>query len=190
MKTACLLALLPISILHSATQDQASAALHSFVEAHCVECHDSETKKGGLDLTALKLDAASFDAWVQVHDRVQAGEMPPEKKPRPAAKELDAAMTSLSQQLVAMDTAREQREGRTGLRRLSRVEFENTLRDVLALPALRVAHELPADGKAHGFDRSPAALDFSFVHLAKHVAAVDAALNAATPAFVEKPPVF
>jgi hypothetical protein len=190
MKTACLLALLPLSILHGATQDQASAALHSFVEAHCVECHDSETKKGDLDLTALKLDSAGFDAWVQVHDRVRAGEMPPEKKPRPAAKEVHAAMKSLSQQLVAMDTAREQREGRTGLRRLSRVEFENTLRDVLALPALRVAHELPADGKAHGFDRSPAALDFSFVHLAKHVAAVDAALNAATPAFVEKPPVF
>ena len=190
MKTTSLLAMLPLSILHSAVQDQPSAALHSLIEAHCVEYHDRETKKGGLDLTALKLDAAGFDAWVQVHDRVRAGEMPPEKKPRPAAKKLDAAMASLSQQLVAMDAAREQRDGRSRLRRLNRVEFENTLRDLLALPALKVKDSLPEDGKSHGFDRLAGALDMSFVHMESYLAAVDKALNEALCPFPEQPPVF
>lgn len=190
MKTASLLALLPLSILHGAAQDQPSAALHSLIETHCIECHDSKTKKGGLDFTALKLDATSFNAWVQVHDRVQAGEMPPEKKPRPAAKELDAAMATLSQQLVALDTTREQRDGRSRLRRLNRVEFENTLRDLLALPALKVKDSLPEDGKSHGFDRLAGALDMSFVHMESYLAAVDKALNEALCPFPERPPVF
>src|SRR5712671_4212615 len=57
-----------------------------FVEQQCVECHDADTKKGGLDLTALKFDPANstnFSSWVLVHDRVSNGEMPPKKKPRP-----------------------------------------------------------------------------------------------------------
>src|SRR5688500_17277079 len=57
-----------------------------FLEKHCFECHDAEVKKGGLDLTALKFDLANsttFSTWVLIHDRVNNGEMPPKKKPRP-----------------------------------------------------------------------------------------------------------
>ncbi len=53
-----------------------------------MECHDTETKKGGLDLSSLKFDPASpanFEEWVKVYDKVKADEMPPPKKPRPAA---------------------------------------------------------------------------------------------------------
>lgn len=185
-----MLALLPLSALHSATKAQPDASVHAFFEEHCVECHDSETKKGGLDLTTLKLDAAGFETWVKVHDRVCSGEMPPAKKPRPAAKDLDAAMASLSKELIAADKSREQRDGRSRLRRLNRVEFENTLRDLLALPALKVKDSLPEDGKSHGFDRLAGALDMSFVHMESYLAAVDKALNEALCPFVERPPVF
>src|SRR6266542_1437068 len=54
-----------------------------FLEQYCVECHDADTKKGGLDLTSLKFDPAdstNFSRWVLVHDRVSNGEMPPKKK--------------------------------------------------------------------------------------------------------------
>jgi hypothetical protein len=190
LKTACILALLRLSVLHSVAKDGQYPVLHSFVEAHCTDCHDADTKKGGLDLTALKLDAAGFEEWVKVHDRVRAGEMPPKKKPQPAARELDAAMASLSKQLVAMDSAREQRDGRSRLRRLNRVEFENTLRDLLGLPALKVKDSLPEDGKSHGFDRLAGALDMSFVHMESYLAAVDKALNEALCPFPERPPVF
>ena len=51
--------------------------------------------KGGLDLTALKpdfADAENFARWVKVHDRIESGEMPPKKKPRPPADETAAAI--------------------------------------------------------------------------------------------------
>ncbi len=86
--------------------------------------------------------------------------------------------------------AKEQRDGRARLRRLNRVELENTLRDLLALPALKVKESLPEDGKSHGFDRLAGALDMSFVHMDAYLAAVDKALNAALCPLPEKPPVF
>jgi len=162
-------------------------------EQHCIECHDAGTKQGGLDLTGLTLrldDKDNFAIWEKIHDAVLHDEMPPKKNPRPTEAERLSILTDLEAKLNTADALRQRNEGRTGVRRLSRVEFENTLRDLLAVPGLRVLNELPADGKAYGFDRSPAALDVSFVHLAKHLAAVDSALDAATPAFADKPPVF
>ena len=54
----------------------------NFVQKHCIECHDADTKKGGLDLTALKSDFAArenFARWEKVFDRVSRGEMPPRR---------------------------------------------------------------------------------------------------------------
>src|SRR5882672_6690312 len=78
--------------------------VQAFLQKHCAECHDAETKKGGLDLTALRFDSANatnFSQWVLVHDRVLAGEMPPKKKARPAESELAAFTQSLSASLAA-----------------------------------------------------------------------------------------
>jgi hypothetical protein len=173
--------------------DATSSPVRTFLEQSCFDCHDTDTKKGQLDLSALLFDGNNpdiFATWVKVHDRVRAGEMPPPKEPRPNPGDLDRAMSALAHDLTAADTTRQEREGRGGIRRLSRVEFENSLRDLLGLPGLRLLTELPADGKSHGFDRAAGALDFSFVHMESYLAAVDKALNEATPAFVERPPVF
>jgi hypothetical protein len=164
----------------------------AFLEMYCFDCHDAESKKGGLDLSALTVkldDPTIFAEWVKVHDRVRAGEMPPAKKSRPEAKKLDTAMSALAKELTAADGARQQRDGRARLRRLNRVEFENSLRDLLAMPALKLKDSLPEDGKAHGFDRLADALDISFVHIESYLAAVDKALNAALCPLPEPPPV-
>jgi len=164
----------------------------AFFEKHCYDCHDADTQKGNLDLTALpaKLDDANtFNTWMKVHDRVRDGEMPPAKKPRPDVRELDGAMSALAKELTAADELRQRRDGRAHLRRLNRVEFENSLRDLLAMPALKLKDSLPMDGKAHGFDRLADALDISFVHLESYLAAVDKALNAALCPLPQAPPV-
>ena len=47
----------------------------AFLQKHCAECHDAETKKGNLDLTALRTDFSKdeeFGRWVKVYDRVLA----------------------------------------------------------------------------------------------------------------------
>lgn len=165
----------------------------AFFKQHCTACHDSATHEGGLDLTSLKPDFAdphAFERWVRVYDRISSGEMPPAGETRPPQADVAAVTSALGDELMRADRARLDRDGRTGVRRLSRVEFEWTLRDLLGLPGLRIQSDLPADGKSDGFDRSADALDFSFIHMERYLAAVDAALDAATPAFAEKPPVF
>ena len=49
----------------------------AFLEQHCYDCHDGETKKGDLDLTSLTFDAQHLDLLIKVHDVVERGEMPP-----------------------------------------------------------------------------------------------------------------
>ena len=64
----------------------AIAALPPLLEKHCVECHDTETKKGDFDLTALKPELTNpqvFAQCVKVYDQTASGEMPPAKKTRP-----------------------------------------------------------------------------------------------------------
>ena len=118
------------------------------MDKNCFECHDAETKKGGLDLTALKFDLANmtnFSKWVLVHDRVVAGEMPPKKRARPEAGELTSFTQSLAASLVAAEQARIAMEGRATQRRLNRYEYENALRDLLHAPWLQVRDSLPED---------------------------------------------
>src|SRR4051794_26200648 len=97
-------------------------ATKTFIQKHCIACHDAETKKGDLDLTALPYDYTkpeTFARWVKVHDKIASGEMPPKKKPRPAADELATVTKSLHDGLVAAEQARIAGEVRTGVRRLT-----------------------------------------------------------------------
>ncbi len=164
-----------------------------FFEQHCYDCHDADEKKGGLDLTslALKLDErANFEMWVKVHDAIESGEMPPMKKARPPVAETKALLADLDAKLIAADEARMAKAGgRAVFRRLTRVEYENAVRDLLALPHLEIKELLPADGSRHGFDKVGDALDLSHVQLAKYLEAADHALDAAIATRATPPPV-
>lgn len=157
------------------------AALTTFLDQHCTECHDSDVKKAGLDLTEAKWqldDRASFDLWVNVHDRMQKGEMPPAKKPRPDKAELGKALLSLNEPLHAASAALQQKQGRTLARRLNRIEYENTLHDLLGID-IPLAALLPEDTPMHGFDTVAEGLRFSQLQIEKYLEAADEALNAA-----------
>ena len=153
-----------------------------FFESHCTECHDADTHKGNLDLTALKqdfADAENFARWVKVFERTESGEMPPKKKPRPDSKELKAVTAWLNDSLVKADRARLDAGSRTGVRRLTRSEYENTMRDLFDMPGIALQAGLPSDGSAHGFDNNSDALDISHVNLARYIDAADKTLDMA-----------
>jgi hypothetical protein len=166
-------------------------ASRQFLEQYCVECHDAETKKGGLDLTVLKFELANptnFSRWVLVHDRVRNGEMPPKKKARPDSKEAETFIRSLASSLTETEQARAAKEGRSTRRRLNRYEYENALRDLLHAPWLQVRDSLPEDGEADRFNKIGDALDVSHVQMARYLAAADYALRQAMAPQAERPP--
>jgi len=157
--------------------------ISEFIHSYCLDCHDSETKKGDLDFNALaySVDRASQTKWIRVFDRVTAGEMPPEKKPRPPEHQRIAVLETLEKDL----TQQHQAVKGTVLRRLNRMEYQNTLRDLFGLP-LDVMDILPADDLAHGFDTVGEALGLSEVHLRRYLDAVELAINA-VPLAANKP---
>ncbi|MEY2750600.1 MAG: hypothetical protein RLZZ550_571, partial [Verrucomicrobiota bacterium] len=155
-----------------------AAEPRAFLEKHCFECHDAETKKGGLDLTTLRYDAAKPEKWVLLHDAVAAGEMPPAKrKSQPDPAERAAFVAELGGRLKTDIAAAHPH--RIGLRRLTRQEFENSLKDLLALPRLDITALLPADGRVSGYDKIGSGLDLSPGHLAAYQEAVEKALDVA-----------
>jgi len=175
-----------------ATLIAADAELRGYLETHCFDCHDSTTKKGGLDLESLPMqfDAAErFEKWALVHDRIVAGEMPPKsRKERPSEKENADALKQLDDQLHDADATRIAKTGRALFRRLNAQEYENALRDLLHLPGLRIKHLLPEDERRHGYNKIGQALDLSNVHLNQFMDAADLALTAAIATRSTPPP--
>ena len=154
-----------------------------FLKAHCVECHGPVTKKAGLSLHDLKPDFGDKDAarhWVSVLDKLVSGQMPPPKQERPTPQELQTVTTWLRTGLHAASLAKQQSEGRVVLRRLNRIEYETTLRDLLAT-SIDVKDLLPEDASAAGFDNVSTALEVSSVHLLRYQEAAEKALRSVLP---------
>ncbi len=174
----------------AAARAEVPAGMQPFLEDRCMQCHDADTKKGGLDLDVLGFDlkdAKTFAAWVKVHDRTAEHEMPPKKKPQPKPEEADAFLKALAAPLTAADRERAAREGRSSWRRLNRYEYENTLRDLLEAPWLEVRVMLPEDGEAFRFNKVGEALDVSHVQMARYLGAADYALREVMARQVAKP---
>ena len=157
-----------------------SPSISTFLEGHCLACHNGAAKKGNLDLAALKLDLAAAPGlaiWIKIHDRVEAGEMPPKGAPRPDDAARAAFLKSLSASLRKADAEHIRREGRSVWRRMNRYEYENTLRDLFGSPWLDIREMLPEDGVAHRFNKSGEALSVSHVQMSRYLTAAEYALR-------------
>src|SRR5579864_1065097 len=161
-----------------------------FIGKYCADCHDDASAKSGLDLVHQSTDLGNpntFETWVKVHDKVEAGEMPPKKKPRPEPTDLHAFIAGLTADLSATEDAWIRENGRAMKRRLNRYEYENTVRDLLGLPWIQIKERLPEDGEKYRFNKIGEALDVSYVQLSRYMNTADYALRAAMSEQLEHP---
>lgn len=149
-----------------------------FISRYCIECHGETTQEATLNLASLPQDFANpdhFRRWVKIHDRIASQDMPPRDADQPSDAERSTFLTWLNESLVAFE--RKSKKDVPSLRRLTRAEYENTIRDLFDMPGIALAGSLPADGSAHGFDKHPEALDVSHVNIAKYLEAADHILD-------------
>ncbi len=183
--------LLGASALWAAAPGFGDADATAFTDRYCSSCHNDVDKDGGLDLTTLAFtpsDPANFQVWVKVHDRVAAGEMPPKEKKRPAQADVTNFVAGLSSTLTTTERDVLARDGRALRRRLNRSEYENALRDLLQAPWLLISDQLPEDGEAFRYNKVSTALDVSYVHLTRYMAAADYAMRQAMAVKLAQPP--
>src|SRR5262249_55696296 len=153
----------------------------SFLARHCQVCHSGEKPKGRFDLKQLVPDfaeKAGRERWRAVLEQVQGGQMPPKEKPRPPAQEIKAVADWISRQVARAEAAQQATQGRVVMRRLNRVEYENTIHDLLGV-SLELKELLALDGATDGFDNGGAGLHISSFALARYLEAGDKALSAA-----------
>jgi len=157
-----------------------------FLARHCLGCHAGDKAKGGFRadrLTADLTDAANRERWRDVAERVRSGEMPPDGRPRPPA----ADATVFVQQFEKADAARRAATGRVPLRRLNRVEYEATVRDLLGVE-LDLREFLPPDAAVNGFDTNSAGQHVSSFLMERYLDAAEAALATAVSNSPKAPP--
>src|SRR5438034_1746346 len=142
------------------------AAHSALVSRYCVSCHNDRVKRGDLALDGIVAQDVGQhpDLWEKVVRKMRVRQMPPMGMPRPDEATYDAAIASL-ETLLDRAAAAAPNPGRTAtLRRLTRTEYQNAIRDLLALD-IDVDSLLPADESSYGFDNvtvgdlSPTLLD-------------------------------
>ena len=145
--------------LHAQQSDAASGGAspslghRQFLDRYCVSCHNQRLKTGGLSLEQADVSrpAAQPQLWEKVVRKLNTGLMPPPQLPQPSQADRRATLTWLRASLDA-GAAANLTPGRTEtLRRLTRTEYQNAIRDLLRLE-IDAASLLPADESGHGFD--------------------------------------
>ena len=126
---------------------------------YCITCHNQRMKTAGLTLDTVDVEhpSAGTEIWEKVIRKLRTGSMPPAGLPRPDKTANDAFVTWLE---TSIDRAAVPDPGRPPAHRLNRVEYANTIRDLLGLEIDGKAM-LPADDTGYGFDNIADVLSFS-----------------------------
>src|SRR5262245_35078979 len=177
----CCLGLIGSATLASADAKPTDGPSGRFFQQHCQSCHSGEKPKGDFRVDSLSQifgDKEIREKWLTVVKQLKSGVMPPKDKPRPAADETKALTDWINARVAAAETARNAQQGLAVMRRLNRVEYENTVRDLLQVD-VELKDVLPVDTVPGGFDTSAEALHFSSHLLANYLEAADRVLDAA-----------
>ncbi len=153
LAAAALLFAVPVWAQQTASAPSPNASQRQFLDQYCATCHNESLKTAGLDLVQADLSSlgAQSELWENVARRLHTSAMPPPGALQPAEADRQAILTWLDTSLDAAAAANVN-PGRTEtLRRLNRTEYQNSIRDLLALD-IDAAALLPADESGHGFD--------------------------------------
>lgn len=152
-----------------------------FLAKHCYSCHGGGKAKGDLTLDADRDEQAvekNRRVWENVLEMVRAGEMPPKNRPRPSLQETELALQGIDSVLNKLDCTQARNVGRVTLRRLNRVEYNNTIRDLVGVD-FKPASDFPNDDVGYGFDNIGDVLSLSPLLFEKYLTAAESILEQA-----------
>src|SRR5690349_664045 len=139
------------------------------LEEFCYDCHGEGEKKGKVSFDEFKSHDELLqkrDLWLAVLKNVRAGLMPPEDKARPTPDQRHLLEEWIKRDVFQIDPQNPD-PGRVTIRRLNRVEYRNTMRDLMGYD-FPVNEELPPDDTGYGFDNIGDVLTVSPMLLEKY----------------------
>ncbi len=149
---------------------------------YCYRCHSEGVVKGGVAFdgprseTTLLADRA---LWMKVLKNVRLGIMPPVGKDQPAKDDVARLESWIKRDVFAIDP-QDPDPGRVTIRRLNRVEYRNTIRDLMNFE-FRTDEEFPPDDTGYGFDTIADVLSISPLLMEKYLRAAETIVGKTVP---------
>lgn len=180
--------------LAAAKPDTYQQQIAPFVKKYCVECHGAENAEGGIALHSFDSEASVLKGrkhWEKVLPMLQIEAMPPveDGRARPTHDEFLAVTAWLDDKLFNIDCKINRDPGRVTVRRLNRVEYNNTIRDLLGID-FSPADDFPSDDVGYGFDNIGDVLSVSPLLMEKYLDAAEKisekTINSADPTKAKK----
>ncbi len=180
--------LLPLAVAVVAPMSPAAAAqptplkADAFLARYCVACHGGAMQKAGRRFDDLPLRAGAdlriAERWEQILHQIQLGQMPPAKMPQPSAQERQALTAWIENLLTDARQAAIPGNGRVVHRRLNRLEYLNTIRDLFGFREgdFDPTTAFPADEEVDGLRNIGSALRVSRHHVEQYMSAADQVL--------------
>jgi len=156
-------------------------SVQPILEQYCYECHGDGMSNGGVAFDGLKSgdEILNHDLWSKVMKNLRTGIMPPQKAPHPGAADRKVLEDWVKYEAFGIDPKNPD-PGRVTLRRLNRVEYHNTIRDLMGVD-YNTDEEFPPDDTGYGFDNIGDVLTLSPMLLEKYMIAATAIVEEAVP---------
>jgi len=162
------LSVLPVSLV-------AEDAITRFVDRNCMDCHDADTKKGEFSIEGV-FDPFNSAAQIELLDKivrkVEAGEMPPKKKPEFFTSNETKAFLTAGRTTLLAHFAEKMKTGFGGMQRLRSDQYVNTLQDLFGYPFRDIERHIPTDSPDH---RHPG--EVSYFHLDRYVESAETVID-------------
>jgi len=155
---------------------------------YCYDCHGDGSSEGHLELDkygSIEEMIADRGEWQKIRDAIDLRLMPPPDEYAPKDDERAKLVKWIDDAVFHVDPANPD-PGRVILKRMNRVEYSNTVRDLLGVD-VNVTEILPVDDSGYGFDNIGDVLTLSPLHMERYLeasrVALDAAIDLSPPRF-------
>jgi mono/diheme cytochrome c family protein len=168
-----------------AADDSFIREVRPLLEKYCLNCHEGKDAKADVNLEIFADEGSIYrdpKLWERVEVQLRDKVMPPPKKEQPTDENRTRLAEWVRARLEKPDVSKVPRDaGRKVIHRLSRLEFNNTVRDLLGV-TIRPADQFPPDGGGGGgFDNNAGTLFIPPVLMEKYLSAAGEVLAAAKP---------
>lgn len=159
----------------------------TFLEQYCFGCHGGDQPEADLAFDSYEDDLSlikDYDIWERALDMLETSQMPPDGNDQPTTEESDAFVQYIKAIFEDASRTAKPDPGKITVRRLNRVEYKNSVRDLLGADFDPTAN-FPADDVGHGFDNIGDVLTMSPLLMERYL---DAAEAIATRVIILNPP--
>ncbi len=155
--------------------DVVTTSVSPILTKYCVSCHGTKDQQASLDLSIFTDELSVLKErkrWENIQRMLRASEMPPKDQPQPLPEEKEVLLRVINDVLNKVDCGQQGDPGRVTIRRLNRVEYNNTIRDLTGVD-IQPAADFPADDIGYGFDHIGDVLFLPPVLFEKYFAAAE-----------------